>query len=76
MELRRLSSPHPLLTARQTKNIMVVAEDSRARREVVEETMKSFEFHAELFDLRNAVVEAMSDNGFMWRKRRCLPDRT
>lgn len=28
--------------------------------------MKPFEFHAELFDLRNAVLEALSDNGFAW----------
>ena len=26
--------------------------------------MKPFEFHAELFDFRNAVLEALSDNGF------------
>jgi len=28
--------------------------------------MKSFEFHAELFELRNAVMETLSDNGFVW----------
>ncbi len=28
--------------------------------------MRPFEFHAELFDFRNTVMEAMSDNGFMW----------
>ncbi|MCX7429074.1 MAG: hypothetical protein NTW96_26040 [Planctomycetia bacterium] len=28
--------------------------------------MESFEFHAELFDLRNEVLEALSDNGFAW----------
>jgi hypothetical protein len=28
--------------------------------------MKSFEFHAELFELRNAVLEALSENGFEW----------
>jgi hypothetical protein len=28
--------------------------------------MRPFEFHAELFDLRNAVLEALSDNGFAW----------
>ena len=28
--------------------------------------MKPFEFHAELFDFRNAVLEAMSDHGFAW----------
>jgi hypothetical protein len=28
--------------------------------------MKPFEFHAELFDFRNAVLEALSDNGFAW----------
>jgi hypothetical protein len=27
--------------------------------------MKPFEFHAELFDFRNAVMEALSDNGFV-----------
>jgi hypothetical protein len=45
---------------------MMVAGDSHARKEVMGSTMKSFEFHAELFDLRNAVLEALSDNGFMW----------
>jgi hypothetical protein len=28
--------------------------------------MKPFEFHAELFDFRNTVLEALSDNGFTW----------
>jgi hypothetical protein len=28
--------------------------------------MKPFEFHAELFDLRNTMLEALSDNGFAW----------
>ncbi len=28
--------------------------------------MKPFEFHAELFGFRNAVMEALSDNGFAW----------
>lgn len=28
--------------------------------------MKPFEFHAELFDFRNAVLEMLSDNGFAW----------
>ncbi|SRR6266478_8604019 len=28
--------------------------------------MKSFEFHAELFDFRNSVLEALSSNGFAW----------
>ena len=28
--------------------------------------MKPFEFHAELFDFRNAVMKALSDNGFVW----------
>jgi hypothetical protein len=28
--------------------------------------MKPFEFHAELFDFRNAVLETLSDNGFAW----------
>lgn len=28
--------------------------------------MKSFEFHAELFDFRNSVLEALSNNGFAW----------
>ena len=45
---------------------MVVAEDGHAPQEVMEAAMKSFEFHAELFDLRNAVLEALSDNGFVW----------
>jgi hypothetical protein len=29
-------------------------------------TMKPFEFHDELFDFRNAVLEALSENGFVW----------
>jgi hypothetical protein len=28
--------------------------------------MKPFEFHPELFELRNLVLEALSDNGFAW----------
>jgi hypothetical protein len=28
--------------------------------------MKPFEFHPELFELRNAVMEALSENGFAW----------
>jgi hypothetical protein len=28
--------------------------------------MKPFEVHAELFDLRNAVLEALSEHGFAW----------
>src|SRR3954453_12260897 len=28
--------------------------------------MKPFEFHAELFDVRNAVLEALAENGFAW----------
>lgn len=28
--------------------------------------MKPFEFHAELFDFRNAVLETLSDHGFAW----------
>ena len=28
--------------------------------------MKPFEFYPELFELRNAVLEALSDNGFVW----------
>jgi hypothetical protein len=28
--------------------------------------MKPFEFHADLFDFRNAVLETLSDNGFDW----------
>jgi hypothetical protein len=28
--------------------------------------VRPFEFHAELFDFRNAVLEALSDNGFAW----------
>jgi len=28
--------------------------------------MKPFEFHAELFEFRNAVMEALSENGFTW----------
>jgi hypothetical protein len=28
--------------------------------------MKPFEFHAELFDFRNAVLEALAANGFNW----------
>ena len=28
--------------------------------------MKPFEFHAELFEFRSAVLEALSDNGFAW----------
>jgi hypothetical protein len=28
--------------------------------------MKPFEFHAELFDFRNAVLEALAANGFAW----------
>jgi hypothetical protein len=28
--------------------------------------MKPFEFHAELFDCRNAVLEALADAGFTW----------
>ena len=28
--------------------------------------MKPFEFHAELFDFRNAVMEALADHGFAW----------
>jgi hypothetical protein len=28
--------------------------------------MKPFEFHAELFDVRNAVLEALADHGFAW----------
>jgi hypothetical protein len=28
--------------------------------------MKPFAFHAELFDLRNAVLETLSDHGFAW----------
>ena len=28
--------------------------------------MKPFEFHAELFDFRNSVFEALSENGFSW----------
>jgi hypothetical protein len=28
--------------------------------------MKPFEFHADLFDFRNAVLDALSDNGFAW----------
>jgi hypothetical protein len=28
--------------------------------------MKPFEFHPELFDFRNAVLEALSDHGFAW----------
>src|SRR6516165_1942128 len=28
--------------------------------------MKPFEFHAELFEFRNDVLEALSDNGFAW----------
>jgi hypothetical protein len=31
-----------------------------------ESNMKSFEFHAELFEFRSAVLEALSDNGFAW----------
>src|SRR5262245_2608500 len=30
------------------------------------EAMEPFEFHAELFDFRNAVLEALADNGFAW----------
>jgi hypothetical protein len=28
--------------------------------------MKPFEFHAELFDFRNSVMESLSENGFAW----------
>ena len=28
--------------------------------------MKPFEFHAELFEFRNAVIEMLADNGFAW----------
>jgi hypothetical protein len=28
--------------------------------------MRSFEFHAELFDFRNAVLEALAEHGFAW----------
>ena len=28
--------------------------------------MKPFEFHAELFEFRNAVMQALSENGFVW----------
>jgi hypothetical protein len=28
--------------------------------------MKSFEFHAELFEFRNAVLEALAEHGFAW----------
>jgi hypothetical protein len=28
--------------------------------------VKPFEFHAELFDFRNAVLEALAENGFAW----------
>ena len=28
--------------------------------------MKPFEFHAELFDFRNSVLEALSNSGFAW----------
>jgi hypothetical protein len=28
--------------------------------------MKPFEFHAELFDFRNAVLETLSENGYDW----------
>jgi hypothetical protein len=28
--------------------------------------MKPFEFHAELFEFRNSVLEALSDNGITW----------
>jgi hypothetical protein len=28
--------------------------------------MKPFEFHAELFEFRNAVLEALAENGFAW----------
>jgi hypothetical protein len=28
--------------------------------------MKPFQFHAELFDFRNSVMEALSENGFAW----------
>lgn len=28
--------------------------------------MKPFQFHAELFEFRNAVMEALSENGFAW----------
>ncbi len=28
--------------------------------------MKPFEFHAELFEFRNAAMEALSENGFVW----------
>ncbi len=28
--------------------------------------MRPFEFHGELFEFRNAVLEALSDNGFVW----------
>ena len=28
--------------------------------------MKPFQFHSELFDFRNSVMEALSENGFAW----------
>ena len=28
--------------------------------------MKPFEFHPELFELRNAALEALAENGFTW----------
>jgi hypothetical protein len=28
--------------------------------------MNAFEFHPELFDVRNAVLEALADHGFAW----------
>jgi hypothetical protein len=28
--------------------------------------MEPFEFHPELFELRNAVLETLAENGFVW----------
>ena len=41
-------------------------QSDHGREGVTEPTMKPFEFHAELFDFRNAVLETLSDNGFAW----------
>ncbi len=54
------------MTAAQATAIMLIVEESHAGQASSDPIMKPFEFHAELFEFRNAVMEALSENGFIW----------